>query len=82
MIARTLGTVPGPIVFGFMIDQTCLLWNTNEDQCLSQGSCKMYDNVSMSHLVMIVLLVWRLMATFSFVVALFFALRQDKTCKV
>ena len=31
LIARSIGTVPGPIVFGYIIDQTCLLWSQNKD---------------------------------------------------
>ena len=27
-LIRVLGAIPGPIVFGILIDKTCILWNT------------------------------------------------------
>ena len=38
-----LGTVPGPILFGAILDNTCILWQENCDG--STGSCWIYDNV-------------------------------------
>lgn len=77
LIARSIGTVPGPIFFGFIIDQTCLLWHMEQaDKCWSQGSCQLYDNTSMSHYILIILLIWRLLATSFFLLALIFTKRQ------
>ena len=76
LIARGLGTVPGPIVFGYMIDLTCMLWSQDED--CSSGSCRLYNNTSMSYLVLAVLLIWKTLALLSFLVALF--LGRDKPC--
>ncbi|KAG8131631.1 hypothetical protein E2320_009543 [Naja naja] len=36
IVVRTLGSIPGPIAFGSMIDKSCLLW---QSQCGEQGSC-------------------------------------------
>ncbi|XP_071493576.1 solute carrier organic anion transporter family member 4A1-like, partial [Diadema antillarum] len=36
-----LGSVPGPIVFGALIDSSCLLWETS---CDGTGNCWLYDN--------------------------------------
>ena len=30
ILIRGLGTVPGPVVFGFVMDSTCLLWRQQE----------------------------------------------------
>ena len=80
LIVRSLGTVPGPIFLGFIIDQTCLLWNdVDNGDCIAKGSCKLYDNTAMSHYVLIVLLIWRILATLSFSTALFFAVRKSRT---
>ena len=79
LIARSLGTVPGPIFLGFIIDQTCILWNdVNNGECIAKGSCKLYDNITMSHYVLIVLLVWRSLAFLSISFAMFFAVRSPE----
>ncbi|XP_039249846.2 solute carrier organic anion transporter family member 4A1-like [Styela clava] len=47
ILIRTLGMIPGPIIFGAMIDGTCLLWE--EATCNSdKGSCLMYKNSELS----------------------------------
>lgn len=38
---RLLGTVPGPIVFGLLIDKSCMIW---EDQCDGLRNCWLYEN--------------------------------------
>ena len=35
------GTIPGPILFGSVIDSTCTYWHLDEN---GQSVCKMYDN--------------------------------------
>lgn len=45
-----LGTVPGPILFGFAIDNSCSLWDVNE--CRTKGACWVYDNERMAYLLM------------------------------
>ncbi|XP_048265736.1 solute carrier organic anion transporter family member 4A1 isoform X1 [Bombus affinis] len=42
---RILGTIPAPMVFGALIDDTCILWNGT---CDGGGSCLVYDNLYMS----------------------------------
>ncbi|XP_078375131.1 solute carrier organic anion transporter family member 4A1-like isoform X2 [Oculina patagonica] len=37
---RTLGFLPGPIVFGWMFDSLCLFWG---ESCGKQGRCQIYD---------------------------------------
>ncbi|ESO83153.1 hypothetical protein LOTGIDRAFT_222876 [Lottia gigantea] len=46
IIARCLGSIPGPILFGKMIDLTCLVW---QNKCGEQGSCFFYDNQQLSY---------------------------------
>ncbi|CAH1774950.1 unnamed protein product [Owenia fusiformis] len=38
---RCLGTVPGPILFGYLFDITCLQW---QNKCDTRGSCWVYDS--------------------------------------
>ncbi|XP_070159925.1 solute carrier organic anion transporter family member 4A1 isoform X3 [Polyergus mexicanus] len=42
---RILGTIPAPMVFGALIDDTCILWN---ETCDGRGACLVYDNFYMS----------------------------------
>lgn len=40
-----LGTVPGPILFGVIIDSTCVTWR---EKCGHHASCWIYDNDQLS----------------------------------
>ncbi|XP_067940411.1 solute carrier organic anion transporter family member 4C1-like [Watersipora subatra] len=42
---RFLGSIPGPIITGAMIDNSCSLW---EEDCGVRGSCWIYNNAQMS----------------------------------
>ncbi|XP_076662567.1 organic anion transporting polypeptide 26F isoform X1 [Halictus rubicundus] len=46
---RILGTIPAPMVFGALIDDTCILWN---ETCEGRGACLVYDNLYMSRYMM------------------------------
>lgn len=45
-----LALIPGPILFGYIIDSTCLVWST--DKCISsdggggRGNCQLYDQAA------------------------------------
>ncbi|XP_070533590.1 solute carrier organic anion transporter family member 4C1-like [Ptychodera flava] len=41
IIYRLLGSVPGPIVIGAIVDSSCLTW---QEICDERGSCWIYDN--------------------------------------
>ncbi|NXU59238.1 SO4C1 protein, partial [Turnix velox] len=45
---RLVGTIPGPILFGIAIDNSCTLWDINE--CKIKGACWVYDNERMAYL--------------------------------
>ena len=38
---RTLGNVPGPLIFGVLFDASCILW---EEECGRRGNCLVYDS--------------------------------------
>lgn len=42
---RLLGTIPAPMIFGVLIDDTCILW---QESCENAGACLVYDNTYMS----------------------------------
>ncbi|XP_058132646.1 solute carrier organic anion transporter family member 4C1 isoform X2 [Dasypus novemcinctus] len=54
MLLRLLGTIPGPIIFGIVIDSTCVLWDINE--CGIKGACQIYDNVKMAYMLVAIIL--------------------------
>lgn len=37
------GLIPGPIIFGHIVDSACLIWNYS---CGRQGNCLLYDAVA------------------------------------
>ncbi|XP_063996561.1 solute carrier organic anion transporter family member 4C1 [Pogoniulus pusillus] len=47
---RLLGTIPGPILFGVAIDNSCILWDI--DECKTKGACWVYDNERMAYMLM------------------------------
>nr|XP_037279771.1 solute carrier organic anion transporter family member 4C1-like [Rhipicephalus microplus] len=45
VLMRIFGTIPGPIVFGHLIDRSCILWQTT---CSGgTGACAIYENGEM-----------------------------------
>ncbi len=43
-IVRVLGQTSGPLLFGFVFDQSCLVWLTD---CYNRRTCKVYNNRQM-----------------------------------
>ncbi|XP_013362967.1 PREDICTED: solute carrier organic anion transporter family member 4A1 [Chinchilla lanigera] len=68
IVVRTLGSIPGPIAFGWVIDKACLLW---QDQCGQQGSCFVYQNAAMSRYMLIVGLAYKVLGFLFFATAYF-----------
>lgn len=67
-MVRTLGGIPGPIAFGWVIDKACLLW---QDQCGRQGSCFVYQNAAMSRYMLVAGLVYKVLGFLFFATACF-----------
>lgn len=40
--------IPGPIIYGYIIDSTCLIFNDNHG---SQGNCQIYDQKRFRYLI-------------------------------
>ncbi|CAL4120916.1 unnamed protein product, partial [Meganyctiphanes norvegica] len=66
IVVRLLGTIPGPILFGALIDNTCTLW---QETCGKSGSCRSYDNFSMSRYMMGISLIGKALSTILFFMA-------------
>nr|XP_056704794.1 solute carrier organic anion transporter family member 4C1 [Euleptes europaea] len=50
LFLRIVGTIPGPILFGVAIDNSCTLWS--EDKCGQKGACWVYNNHLMAYTLM------------------------------
>ena len=64
ILIRTLGTIPGPIIFGAMIDQTCMVpeCNTSNDQCRTcrtTESCPLYENNELSFSLLVLSFIYK-----------------------
>jgi len=46
IISRLIGTIPGPVIFGYIVDQACLLWKPS---CDGSRSCLVYNNKQMAY---------------------------------
>ncbi|KAM5245927.1 solute carrier organic anion transporter family member 4A1 [Ctenodactylus gundi] len=68
IVVRTLGSIPGPIAFGWVIDKACLLW---QNQCGHQGSCFVYQNAAMSHYILAAGLSYKVLGFLFFATARF-----------
>uniref|UniRef100_A0A3B5KR34 Solute carrier organic anion transporter family member n=1 Tax=Xiphophorus couchianus TaxID=32473 RepID=A0A3B5KR34_9TELE len=71
IVVRTLGSIPGPIAFGSVIDISCLLW---QDQCGDQGSCYIYHNSAMSQYTLVAGIIFKVI----FIVRHHFTLKMLK----
>lgn len=40
MLISLFALIPGPILYGYIIDRSCLIWNT---KCGQRGNCQLYD---------------------------------------
>ncbi|XP_043190630.1 solute carrier organic anion transporter family member 4A1-like isoform X1 [Amphibalanus amphitrite] len=55
-VLRIVGTIPGPIIFGALIDRSCQLWGS---PCSGPSHCLVYDNWWMSRYLMGATLMWK-----------------------
>ncbi|XP_055547959.1 solute carrier organic anion transporter family member 4A1 [Wyeomyia smithii] len=66
---RVLGTIPAPMIFGRLIDETCILW---QESCDGHGACLVYDNASMSKYMLLLALVGKACSVIFFFGAWFY----------
>jgi len=69
---RILGAIPGPIVFGALLDKTCILWNT---KCGRRGQCLEYDHDGLAQVVVGVLATCKFITMVCFFLSWFFCRR-------
>ncbi|KAL5014579.1 hypothetical protein ScPMuIL_008849 [Solemya velum] len=68
-IVRLLGTIPGPILFGAVFDNVCIVWGEN---CGGTASCWIYDNFGLSLSIFLMTVVAKLFSAVMFILALKF----------
>lgn len=66
---RIFGTIPAPLLFGAIIDETCILW---EESCDDSGACLVYDNKYMSKYMWILALIGKICSVVFFFGAWYF----------
>lgn len=42
-----IGTIIGPVIFGFILDHTCTMWNYDPNNPLINKNCNQYNNLKM-----------------------------------
>ncbi|XP_013775144.1 solute carrier organic anion transporter family member 4A1-like [Limulus polyphemus] len=65
---RLLGTIPGPVLFGSLIDLSCDVW---QEDCSGQGACLVYDNKRMNIHLLIITCVLKILSALFFFLAWF-----------
>jgi len=73
---RLLGTIPGPVMFGYYIDNTCTLWNKSCDES-GHGSCLLYENYDFSVFMCVACFVSKLISLIFFVASRFASQKSD-----
>ncbi|XP_037357557.1 solute carrier organic anion transporter family member 4A1 [Talpa occidentalis] len=68
IVVRALGSIPGPVAFGWVIDRACLLW---QHQCDRQGSCLAFQNAAMSRAMLVAGLAYKVLGLLFFAAACF-----------
>ncbi|XP_030829851.1 solute carrier organic anion transporter family member 4A1 [Strongylocentrotus purpuratus] len=63
-----IGCVPGPIVLGALLDQSCLLWETS---CEGTGNCWLYENRNSALWFLVISVGCQFLAVMFFLLALF-----------
>ncbi|XP_067625619.1 solute carrier organic anion transporter family member 4A1 [Eurosta solidaginis] len=77
---RLLGTIPAPMIFGILIDDTCILWQeTCEQDGAGVGACLVYDNNNMSKYMWLLALVGKTLSVLFFFGALWFYIPPKQT---
>jgi len=73
-LVRLLGAIPGPIVYGALLDSTCILWSS---KCGEKGYCLEYDHTGMAKVVLGVSLTCKTITMICFGLSWLFCRRTD-----
>ncbi|EDV98916.1 GH13583 [Drosophila grimshawi] len=68
---RLMGTIPAPLIFGALIDESCILWHEScDDQ--AGGACLVYDNFYISRYMWLLALIGKICSVLFFLGAWWF----------
>lgn len=67
VLVRLLASIPGPLLFGNVIDRSCLVWQTT---CERSGSCLYYNNRLLAHNLFNLLILLKTLSILMYSVAL------------
>ncbi|XP_034101180.1 solute carrier organic anion transporter family member 4A1 [Drosophila albomicans] len=68
---RLMGTIPAPLIFGALIDESCMLWHESCDE-QAGGACLVYDNYYISRYMWLLALIGKLCSVVFFLGAWWF----------
>ncbi|XP_034473892.1 solute carrier organic anion transporter family member 4A1 [Drosophila innubila] len=75
---RLMGTIPAPLIFGALIDESCVLWHEScDDQ--AGGACLVYDNFYISRYMWLLALIGKLCSVLFFFGAWWFYVPPSET---
>jgi hypothetical protein len=83
VIARALGSIPGPIFFGAILDTACVVWEPEEvDVCeptdkFKAGSCMLFNSRSTSYMWLGMFLITRVLNGLLLILMHFFAKQRS-----
>lgn len=49
IFVRLFGTIPGPLLFGYLVDQSCILWTQATGEVTRKVKCVIYDNPQLGY---------------------------------
>lgn len=83
VVSRLIGSIPGPIIFGPLLDSACVVWEPAESKCIdgttiepeydAVGSCMLFDATKTSHLWLLMFLTTRILCAISISLLTYFA---------
>ncbi|XP_054267383.1 solute carrier organic anion transporter family member 4A1-like [Macrosteles quadrilineatus] len=78
MLVRMLGMIPGPLLFGIIIDGTCLYWHAGA--CSEgEGSCILYDHYLISRSMVLMGCGWKSLEIILFALSIYFYKKDIQT---
>jgi hypothetical protein len=63
LILRLLGAFPGPVIFGSLIDNTCVVWQFDDCPQLAHRTCAKYDPIAMRRVIIITCMIIKAVGT-------------------
>ncbi|XP_046675029.1 solute carrier organic anion transporter family member 4A1 [Homalodisca vitripennis] len=70
MLVRLLGMIPGPMLFGVILDGTCEYWHAPCSK--EEGSCILYDHYSISRTMVLLAFGWKSLEVVLFALSIYF----------